>query len=182
MHLIRNHNECEWPGLYGSAWVPRARATATVTGSFRPGVGGSFRFSATDSIIQIAGCGTECVTMQLHNARGKKLGGFVCDGFDDETEISPDRGASSPAFAATRSPCWMRPRGGQAVVSRTVPCRALGRPSVAFQAAAVRISSACEGRDPRGHSDRAIAPCSASISAGGGRTGAGVLRDAQSCS
>jgi len=118
---------------------------ASVAGSFRPGVGGTFSFSATDTVIQFAGCGTECVTLQLHDARGKKLGDTrVCRGFDDDTEISPDRrmvacvgdGEVSVIDAAT----------GLEVTSVKVPCRAVGRPSVAFQPSGVRISSACEDR------------------------------------
>ncbi len=119
--------------------------SATVAGSFRPGVGGTFTFSATDTVIQVAGCGTECVTMQLHDAHGRKLGAFVCDGFDDDSEISPDR-----RFVA----CVRRDHvfvldatTGHEVGSHAVPCRALARPTVAFHGSVVRISSACEGRE-----------------------------------
>lgn len=117
---------------------------ASVAGSFRPGVGGSFTFSATDTVIQVAGCGTECVTMQLHDTRGKKLGGFTCRGFDDDTEVSPDR--RFVACVGDGAVSVIDATNGHEVASITVPCQPLGRPSVAFRPPGVRISSACEGR------------------------------------
>ncbi len=119
--------------------------SATVSGSFRPGVGGTFTFSATDTIIQIAGCGTECVTMQLHDAQGRKLGAFVCDGFDDDTEVSPDR--RFVACVRRDHVSVLDATTGLEVASQVPQCRVTSRPIIAFHASAVRISSACEERE-----------------------------------
>lgn len=65
--------------------------TAKVTGTYRPGFGGDFTFSASDTVVQVAGCGSGCATMEVHDLSGKELGAYECAGFDREHELSPDR-------------------------------------------------------------------------------------------
>lgn len=65
--------------------------TASETGRFRPGVGGTFTWTPNDGLSLVAGCGTSCATVQAFDVHGRKLASLLCDGFDDASERSRDR-------------------------------------------------------------------------------------------
>lgn len=66
-------------------------AEAHETGRFRPGVGGSFVWTPSEGVLLTAGCGTSCASLHLFNAEGARLAQLLCDGFDEDNELSKDR-------------------------------------------------------------------------------------------
>lgn len=66
-------------------------AQAKLSATYRPGLGGEFLFSATDNVVQIAGCGTSCASLEVRDPSGRSLGAYGCSGFDTSNEVSPDR-------------------------------------------------------------------------------------------
>jgi hypothetical protein len=120
-------------------------------GSFRPGIGGEFFFSPADTVVQTTGCGTSCATLMVHDTSGKTLGNYLCEGFDEDEEMSHGR-----AFAA----CFKKGRleiidtsTGRAVYAGTTPC-SIGRWSVRFDVAREALRFVCY--DERVHGDVAV--------------------------
>lgn len=100
-------------------------AQAKVTASYRPGFGGTFLFSATDDVVQIAGCGTACAMLEVRDPAGRSLGAYDCAGFDASAEISPDR-----RFAACFGPSKLDVvdlATGRPALSAGTPCTIMGQ-------------------------------------------------------
>lgn len=62
-----------------------------IEATYKPGVGGTFSFTANDNVLQYWGCGTQCEEMQIRTRTGNGLFHATCAGLDDSQEISTDR-------------------------------------------------------------------------------------------
>ena len=125
-------------------------ATAKETGRFKPGVGGSWYWSPTDTVILVAGCGTSCAQILVHDLAGKELAGLLCDGFDSDSELSNDH-----RFVACFSTSPSPRRGELQVVDTTdgrvvrqthLPCMSNGgvnRDAVSFEKSGGGMSFQC---------------------------------------
>jgi hypothetical protein len=132
-------------------------AAAHVTGTFKPGVGGFWSWSKADTTILVAGCGTACATVQVRDVAGRQLAAFLCDGFDDGQELSPDHGY----FACFSSQPKAPDRGqvdvvdtttGQVAVHANLPCRGfsgMDRDNVRFDTAAKKLTFDCSVGNPQ---------------------------------
>lgn len=116
-------------------------ASAKVTGVITPGVGGAFTFTPSETILQEAGCGTECASLAIHAPNGQTLGTFGCDGFDAEHELAPDR-----RFAA----CFNRHRvtvidtaTGKSVASQETDCLGGSRDGVRIESGKRELRFTC---------------------------------------
>ncbi len=100
-------------------------AQAKVTASYRPGFGGTFLFSATDAIVQVAGCGTACAMLEVRDWSGRSLGAYDCAGFDTGADVSPDR-----RYAACFGPGKLDVvdlATGRPAMSAATPCTIMGQ-------------------------------------------------------
>ncbi|MEO8798165.1 MAG: hypothetical protein ABI551_09790 [Polyangiaceae bacterium] len=62
-----------------------------IEATYKPGVGGTFSFTANDNVLQYWGCGTQCEEVQLRTRTGSRLVHAACMGLDDTQELSADR-------------------------------------------------------------------------------------------
>lgn len=100
-------------------------AQLKVSATYQPGLGGEFLFSATDNVVQIAGCGTSCATLAVRDPSGKTLGSYGCDGVDTHDEISPDRRFAACFGFGTIQIVDLAT--GQPVLSTKTPCTRVGQ-------------------------------------------------------
>lgn len=98
---------------------------AKVTASYRPGFGGTFLFSSTDAIVQVAGCGTACAMLEVRDWSGRSLGAYDCAGLDTSADISPGR-----RYAACFGPSKLDVvdlATGRPAMSAATPCTIVGQ-------------------------------------------------------
>lgn len=128
---------------------------AHITGTFRPGVGGGWFWSKADTTILVAGCGTSCATVQVHDVAGRRLAAFSCAGFDDTDELSPDRAYFACFSSQPKAPNLglvdvVDTATGQAVAHVNLRCldfSGVSRDKVRFDSAAKKLTFECDVSD-----------------------------------
>lgn len=100
-------------------------AQAKVTASYHPGLGGTFFFSSTDAVVQVAGCGNACAALEVRDWSGRSLGAYDCAGFDPSSEVSPDRRYAACFGSAKLDVVDLAT--GRPAMSAATPCTIMGQ-------------------------------------------------------
>lgn len=113
-------------------------AAAKITAAYHPGVGGSIFFAQNDDVVQIAGCGTACASLEVRDVTGRSLGAWDCAGVDLGAEVSPDKKLA--ACFGPQSLDVVDLTTGKAALSIKTPCTQMGqRDKFRWEAGAARF-------------------------------------------
>ncbi|MGH7284093.1 MAG: hypothetical protein ACRELY_21410 [Polyangiaceae bacterium] len=115
-----------------------------VEGSYKPGVGGQFFFTADDRVFQYWGCGTQCAGLQVRARSGVQLFQSVCAGFDDEQELSSDRHFAA-CFGGDSSLSVIDLDRGKTLSRQSIPCAGADRDEVKIDSKEGKVRLTCEG-------------------------------------
>lgn len=119
-----------------------------VEGSYKPGFGGQFFFTANDDIFQYWGCGTQCAEMTVRSRTGAQLFQSTCAGFDETEEFSADRRFLA-CFGDDATVSVIDAERGKTLTHAALPCAAGHREGVAIDGKSGKVHFTCDDENEK---------------------------------